>query len=586
MSAVVQFEKPNEKTITIGKSKTGTVQLNVLKLVETRMLIQANSGGGKSTLMRLVVERAAGKIPFIILDWEGEFITLREKLDVVLVGSDGEIATDVHSAKLLARKLVELHASAVIDLSDLETTKRRQYVQHFLDSLINLPRSLWHATIVCIDEAHQLCPESGKVESAQAVINLLSLGRKRGLCGLLSTQRLSKLHKDAASECNNVFIGRTVLDNDQQRAGDVLGMNKADRLRLRDLAEGEFHAFGSALSLKGVHRFQADLPETKAPKVGERHHLTTAKASDVVSHIVTQLADLPQKAEAEIKSLEQAQKRIAELERAQRTRVAAQTTAPAVERNEWSLGLKQLEQKHRRELDRQEREANERYDKMVGIYENTLDELRRRLSEISRLATLTTSGQPLAHHLGVEPKTRPQLPVTPKLELKSITLQTRQIKNHTSSITLGKCERAILTVLAQYPHGKPKAKVAVIAGYSHKGGGFNNSLGSLRSKGFIEGSQEHLQITGAGVDALGDFHPLPTGRELAAYWMSQLGKAERSILDALVLYYPNAMTKDELGRYTGYESSGGGFNNALGKLRTLELISGTREALKASENLF
>src|ERR1044072_2633765 len=411
MSAVVQFEKPNENTITIGKSATMTMQLNVVKLVETRMLIQANSGGGKSSLMRLIVERAAGKVPFIILDWEGEFITLREKLEVVLVGNDGEIATDVHSARLLARKLVELQASAVIDLSDLETAKRREYVQHFLDSLINLPRSLWHSTIVCIDEAHQLCPEAGKVESAQAVINLMSLGRKRGLCGVLSTQRLSKLHKDVASECNNVFIGRTVLDNDQQRAGDVLGMSKADRLRLRDLAEGEFHVFGSALSIKGVQQFQADMPETKAPKVGERHHLTITKASDVVSHIVSQLADLPQKAEAEIKSLEQAQKRIAELERAQRVTTPAQPAIPSIIRDEQ---LKQLEQKHQRELNKQEREANERYNKMVGIYENTLDELRGRLSEISSLAALSTAGQPLVHNLKNERRARPQLLITAK----------------------------------------------------------------------------------------------------------------------------------------------------------------------------
>ncbi len=36
---------------------------------------------------------------------------------------------------------------------------------------------------------------------------------------------------------------------------------------------------------------------------------------------------------------------------------------------------------------------------------------------------------------------------------------------------------------------------------------------------------------------------------------------------------------------TGYEPNGGGFNNALSKLRTLELISGRGE-LRASEDLF
>lgn len=35
----------------------------------------------------------------------------------------------------------------------------------------------------------------------------------------------------------------------------------------------------------------------------------------------------------------------------------------------------------------------------------------------------------------------------------------------------------------------------------------------------------------------------------------------------------------------GYAATGGGFNNALGKLRTLELIEGRGE-LQASSNLF
>jgi DNA helicase HerA-like ATPase len=68
----------------------------------------------------------------------------------------------------------------------------------------------------------------------------MSQGRKRGYAGIIATQRLSKLHKDAAGEANNVIIGRTWLDADQARAGDALGLSKIDRLKLRDLDQGEF----------------------------------------------------------------------------------------------------------------------------------------------------------------------------------------------------------------------------------------------------------------------------------------------------------------------------------------------------------
>ena len=84
---------------------------------------------------------------------------------------------------------------------------------------------------------------------------------------------------------------------------------------------------------------------------------------------------------------------------------------------------------------------------------------------------------------------------------------------------------------------------------------------------------------------LGSWEPLPAGVALIDYWRSRLGKAERLILEALTQVYPNALTKEEVAANAGYEPSGGGFNNALGRLRTLELVLG-RGALKASDNLF
>lgn len=43
------------------------------------------------------------------------------------------------------------------------------------------------------------------------------------------------------------------------------------------------------------------------------------------------------------------------------------------------------------------------------------------------------------------------------------------------------------------------------------------------------------------------------------------------------------MGKEELADAAGYEASGGGFNNALGRLRTLELVEGRGEVKLADE---
>jgi uncharacterized protein len=84
---------------------------------------------------------------------------------------------------------------------------------------------------------------------------------------------------------------------------------------------------------------------------------------------------------------------------------------------------------------------------------------------------------------------------------------------------------------------------------------------------------------------LGSWQSLPTGAPLIQYWRGRLGKAERLILETLTEVYPDALTKEEVAAETGYEANGGGFNNALGRLRTLELVQGRGE-LRVSDNLF
>ncbi|MDF2799323.1 MAG: ATP-binding protein, partial [Devosia sp.] len=73
-------------------------------------------------------------------------------------------------------------------------------------------------------------------------------GRKRGLAGVIATQRLAKLAKNVAAEASNFLMGRTFLDIDMARAADLLGMEKRQAEQFRDLARGHFIALGPAIS--------------------------------------------------------------------------------------------------------------------------------------------------------------------------------------------------------------------------------------------------------------------------------------------------------------------------------------------------
>jgi hypothetical protein len=92
-------------------------------LVDTRLPIKANSGGGKSWLLRLIAERAG--IQTIVLDNEGEFASLREAVDMLLVVASGELPANPRHAALVARRLIEFKVSAVVDLYELKLGERR-----------------------------------------------------------------------------------------------------------------------------------------------------------------------------------------------------------------------------------------------------------------------------------------------------------------------------------------------------------------------------------------------------------------------------------------------------------------------------
>jgi hypothetical protein len=214
--------------ITIGDTPDGkTIKLDIELAIPSRVLIQANSGGGKSWLLRRLAEQLWGKVQTIIIDPEGEFYTIREKFGYVLVGEGGETPADIRSAAMLAEKFLTLKASAVCDLYEAFRSRpmdRRQWVRKFIEALLDAPRSMWHPLIVIIDESHKFAPqESPKAASMQdreiiggckdAMIALSTTGRKRGFC-LLPGQQI--ITTRGLIPIENIGIGDEVLTHQKR----------------------------------------------------------------------------------------------------------------------------------------------------------------------------------------------------------------------------------------------------------------------------------------------------------------------------------------------------------------------------------
>jgi hypothetical protein len=549
--------------VIIGVSDRKNIGFDLDILLRTRLLIQANSGGGKSWLLRRIAEQAFGKVQVIIIDPEGEFSTLREKLDYVLVGKGGETPADVRSAGLVAHKLLELNASAVCDLYEMKSSQRHEWVKLFLDALLDAPKNLWHPLLVIVDEAHSYCPEKGAGESiaSDAMIGLATRGRKRGYCAIFATQRLGKLRKDAAAELTNVMVGQTFIDIDRKRAAEMLGIPHSDERLFFDemkvIEPGNFYALGRAITKERI-LVKIGPVTTTHPEPGQAGFIAEPPPiPEKIKSLLPKLSDLPREAEQKARTESELRQEITSL----RHQLSARPTVAVPETKIERVEIPILQDS---ELSRLEEIASH------------FDEDAARLTDAARNIYASVKAY----------RSAPQIRFTAP-PARMISIKNRPLSSSSDSgEKLQKAERSILIVLAQYPEGRSVNQIAILAGYAVGTGGFNNALGALRSKRFIVGSKEMTQITQAGINALGEFSPLPVGQELREYWRRKLGKAERAAFDVLIEVWPNSVDRDELASQAGYTPGTGGINNAMSRLKTLELaVQDGVKSLKANDNL-
>ncbi len=230
----------------------GPATLDLEELLATRLLVQGNSGSGKSHLLRRLVEQSAPWVQQAIIDPEGDFVTLADAFGHVVV--DAAAHTEAALQQIAAR--VRMHrVSVVLNLENLETERQMRHAAAFLGGLFDIEREHWHSLLVVVDEAQMFAPaaagdvsDEARKASLGAMTNLMCRGRKRGLAGVIATQRLAKLAKNVAAEASNFLMGRTFLDIDMARAADLLGMERRQAEMFRDLGRCRFIALGPALS--------------------------------------------------------------------------------------------------------------------------------------------------------------------------------------------------------------------------------------------------------------------------------------------------------------------------------------------------
>ncbi len=588
------------------------------------------SGSGKSyAAMRLAELFLGAGAQIIALDWVGIWWSLRLTASgkapgfehvYIFGGEHADVELRPESGALMADLVVDKHISVVLDVMHFRKAERTRFATAFAEQFFHRKKTARTACHLFIEEAQAYLPQMVRGEEARMVgvfEDIGKVGRNYGIGNSLISQRPQAINKDVLNQVEVLLAFQT--NGPQERkaiAGWTAENTSAGAAMMQALPSlnighalvwspqwlriaHEVHISKretyDASSTPTGHHAKAIAPKTLAPaeleQLGEAMKATIekAKAEDPrelrrllvekdkeIKRLnalpsaakVTSVVDKPALTDAERQSIEKLRAQIADandrLVSAMQTFRAGMQAAiqAAVEASSERLSM----------------QAARTTETIAAILERA--GLKNVLVKLDRVT--------------VTPKTHTERPVPsrslPAAQPGRASVATRPAARSDTNGTgdgsvKGGAFRSMLIALAQA--GRPLAdnQVAARAGMSLSGT-FDKYLGQQRTNGWVDGPRAALALTPAGFVALGDYEPLPTGPGLQRYWLDYVGGGKkREMLATLIAAYPMTHSDETLAEQCDMALSGT-FDKYLGQLRTLQLVTGTRQALRASEELF
>lgn len=560
------------------------------------LAVLGKTGSGKSSVLRLLVEGLLGASkPVCIIDPKGDWWGLKSSADgkragypvIIFGGEHADLPLNAHAGAHVAELVASGNRPCIIDLGGWMVSDRTRFFIDFASTLFRHSRGPRH---LVIDEVHNFAPQ-GKVLDPDAgkmlhwANRLASEGRGKGITLMSASQRPQKVHKDYLTCAETLIAMRVIHPLDRGAIKDWIdGCPDADKGRevlatLASMPRGTGWVWSPEIGFGPV---RVDFPKFstydsfKAPTGDAAEKLKGWAEVDLEEARAKLGAVVQEAAKNDPKAL---RARIAELER------AAATQRPAVDQEALS---KACDAARNDGYARGRAETLYSFGQLVSISERHVTEVLANLRSIEssmREAKLALPAPQDRQNAAPAPHAREASMAQPARRSTAPTASPPRHSGNQGSPEIGNGGlRRIMIALAQRPQGLTKKQIGVRAGMSSGSGTFSTYLAKARTAGWIDGSGV-LKITPGGMAALGEYDPLPTGRELLGYWLQNLGGGAGRILKACADRYPHAITKAEAAAEADMSESSGTMSTYLSKLRTLELITGRGE-LRASDELF
>lgn len=550
--------------------------------LDDRLATVGTSGSGKTYAMGTAVERLLErKARLIIPDPLGVWWGLRLMADgktesgfpvVIFGGPHGDLPLTEHAGALIGEAAASMAESCILDLSELGTkASERRFMLAFLSALYR--KATGEPVHVVFDEADMWAPQQLREKEGDAakllgmMETIVRRGRVKGFIPWLITQRPAVLSKDVLSQVDGVIAMKLVATQDRDALdGWIEGSaDKADAKKIKGDMPGLQRGQGIVwLPGRGVldtvtFPKKRTFDSSRTPKRGEVVREHKLKPLDV-----ERLKERLSTVEAEIKANDPRALKT-ELAEVKRKLAAAEARAVAPSPN-----VQAAEAVRHEAFSAGYDEGF--HDGAEAQREITLEQTRAALAK----ALEYIDGLPptLAAQPSVRKKALPPPPPAPVIPRARPASPPATIKTNPNATELTRSHLKVIEALVFWRslgfERPTRAQVAAASGYSQSSGGFNNLLGQLRTAGLIDYPVKGLlALTEAGVEAA----PAPDfSRNTRERLADILSRPQALILDALPKD-GSPMSREELGNATGYSPTSGGFNNLLGSLRSLAVVT-------------
>lgn len=556
-----------------------------VEAVTQTFAILGKRGSGKTVTGTVMAEQMIrAKMPVVVADPIGVWWGLRHAANggdpglpvVILGGEHADVPLEETGGAVIADFLIEHRVPAVLDLGTFTKGAQRRFMVDFAERLYHRNRDPLH---VILDEADTYIPqriEHGAERLVGAINDIVRKGRARGLGVTLISQRPALINKDVLTQIEVLIAHRMTGPQDRDAIERWVEHNadeeKGEELlaSLQTLKDGECWIWSPGWLHGLFKRVQRNMRTTfdssATPKAGERVARPKNPADVDLGALRERLSATIEKAKAD--DPRELRRRIAELER----QAKAGKPVPAPPAPPKRVEVPVLTATQEAALERWAKGAED----MAAAARELAAAVRARVAPHVNGTTASAKYAGTAPPPFSWPAPRPSTAPPPA-----------RAGSGAGSPDLDGPMRKILAVLAQFGP-MDKKKLALLAGYASDGGAFNNPIGRLRRPelGYITAAHVvPIAITEEGLGALGSYETLPDDPDARfALWMahSSVDGPMKKILLAL-REAGGALDREELAKRCGYEPTGGAFNNPLGRLRRIGLVSKTGQPTLAAE---